>query len=292
MSVDNDFVLMTDSCCDLPAEITAKLGAVVLPLPVNTDYPARGADARAHVIDVPGFYRRLRTGMVAFTSAVSRSDFEGAMRPLLESGRDILYIGFSSALSLTYSNALLAASGLEKNYPGRTIVCIDSRSASMGEGLLVCLAAQSRESGAGLAGTAAHIKDLIPHICHWFTVDNLRLLKRGGRMNATLAVAGAVMHMKPLMHVDGEGRLVNTAKVRGRESVIRAMLDKLDTAEDIASQTVMISHGDCRGDAESLEAMIREKYHPADVVVNTVGPVVGAHCGPGTLALFFIGTER
>jgi DegV family protein with EDD domain len=281
--------LFTDSACDLPENIVSSLGIKVLPFSVS----AGSLGINEQEYDAPQFYSDLRTGLIAFTSAITPTYFLENMTPCLENGSDIIYIGFSSVLSATYLNACGACAELKKRYPKRSIRCIDSKSASMGQGLLTYLAAKQIEKGCSFDDTIAYIKCLIPHICHWFTVDNLNFLKRGGRINATIAVGGSSFHMKPLLHVDNEGHLVNVARVRGRDAVIKALFEKLEsTAVDIQNQTVMISHGDCYGDAAKLASMIREACHPKDIIINTINLVIGAHAGPGTLALFFIGTER
>lgn len=287
----NGYVLLTDSCCDLPAEIIQKHGITVVSLSVNTRMSKSHINERN--IDVSGFYKDLRVGKIAFTSAVQKEDFEKIMHQYLNSGKDILYIGFSSTLSLTYSNACITAEKLIRQFPNRKIVCIDSKSASMGEGLLVYNAALKMSEGMSLEDISQYISELVPHLCHWFTVDNINLLKHGGRIHANVAAGSTVLHMKPLLHMDEEGYLINVEKIRGRKAVIKALFDKLkQTAVDIEKQTVMISHGDCKEDADWLAEMIRNECGPADIIINTVNPVIGAHSGPGTLALFFIGTNR
>ncbi len=291
--MENGFVLITDSCCDLPSEITDKFGIAVASLSVNTRLAEPDTDQIENNIDISSFYSDLRVGKHAFTSAVQKEDFMKIMHQFLNSGKDILYIGFSSTLSLTYSNACSTAEELIMQFPERKIICIDSKSASMGEGLLVYCAAQQMAKGMSLENVSEYVAQLVPHLCHWFTVDNINLLKHGGRINANVAAGSTVLHMKLLLHMDEEGYLNNVAKIRGRKAVIKAMFEKLkQTAEDIETQTVMISHGDCKKDAVWLAEMIKKECNPADIIINTVNPVIGAHSGPGTLALFFIGTER
>ena len=291
--MEDQFVLMTDSCCDLPCEIIRKLNLTVLPLSVNKGGPNPGVDFSERDLDTPQFYRDLRTGMIAFTSAIEKEVFLKRMGAFLGAGKDVLYIGFSSVLSATYKNACAACEELVHLYPARKIRSIDSKSASMGQGLLVYLAAKQMEAGCALEEVVGYVENLVPHICHWFTVDTLRFLKRGGRINATIATGASALHMMPVIHVDDEGHLVNMEKVRGRSAVIRALFEKLkENATDIQSQTVMISHGDCYADAAKLASMIEAACHPQEIIINTVNPVIGAHAGPGTLALFFVGTKR
>jgi len=289
--MDHPITLMTDSACDLPESIVREWGIRVLTLPVTTGKP--GGENEDFTDDPTRFYQDLRTGLRAFTSAINRDTFLEQVSPILEKGGDALYLSLSSMLSSTYDNAQNAKSELARRYPSRTFACLDTRSAALGEGLLVYLAAKKIREGLGLDAVISHIQSLIPHLCHWFTVDNLGFLKRGGRINATIAVGSSSLHMKPVLHVDGEGRLVHVERVRGRSAAIRALFEKLlSTATDLARQTIMISHGDCEEDAQALASMIKEACAPKEIIVNTLHPVIGAHSGPGTLALFFLGTVR
>jgi len=285
--MERRITLVTDSACDLPVWITDAYGIKILTISVNTGQKGEKA------LDATGFYRNLRTGLAAFTSAVKRECFFEHVEPLLAEGKDVLYIGLSSVLSETFENARSVFAELERRYPARALACIDSKSASMGQGLLVYLAAKQLAAGLSLGELSDYVREMIPKISHWFTVDNLSFLKRGGRISATLAVGGSALHMMPLLHVDDAGHLVNVEKVRGRAGAVRAMFERLkSTAIDIRNQTVMISHGDCIKDALYLADMIREECSPEDIIVGTINPVIGAHAGPGTLALFFIGTQR
>lgn len=213
------------------------------------------------------------------------------MEPLVEAGRDILCISFSSNLSTTYQSACIAAQEVQAAHPGCKILVADSRAASLGQGLLVYLAVQEKRKGRSLEELHSYVEEMRDHICHWFTVDDLNHLKRGGRVSAAAALVGTMLQMKPVLHVDEEGRLIPMQKVRGRKASIAALLEKMDELVEDAS-VVFISHGDCEADARSLERMIREKYPVATFVLNYVGPVIGNHSGPGTLALFFQGKHK
>ena len=287
------YEILTDSACDLPASLLDQLQVQVLPLHFTVQGKEYRNEPDERELSTKHFYELLRAGEMANTSALNTQTFEDAFEPLLRAGRDILYISFSSALSGTYQNSCLAAEELRERYTERRIVCFDSRCASMGQGLLVYLAAQERAAGRTLPELAAWLQENAPHLCHWFTVDDLHFLKRGGRVSATTASVGSVLHIKPVLHVDDEGRLVNVDKVRGRKAAIRALFRRAaETATQMERQTIMISHGDCPEDAETLRAMLEAELHPQRIIIHTIGPVIGAHSGPGTLALFFVGSRR
>jgi DegV family protein with EDD domain len=293
MENNSGYVLLTDSSCDLPEEMVSALGVDVLPLVVNVDGMEYKSFPFERELSTKRFYDALRAGRPASTSAANVDAFEKIMTPLLQQGKDVLYIGFSSALSATYQNACMAAEELGEKYPDRRIACVDSRCASMGQGLLVYLAARKKAQGADFSELKAFAEKISPQICHWFTVDDLHFLKRGGRISATTASVGSILHIKPILHVDDDGRLISVDKVRGRKASIKALLERVRGASaEISRQTVMISHGDCLEDAESLASMIREELRPAEILINAVGPVIGAHSGPGTLAVFFLGPKR
>ncbi|MDO4732840.1 MAG: DegV family protein, partial [Bacillota bacterium] len=222
-------------------------------------------------------------------SAVNTAAFLQAMEPVLQEGRDILYMGFSSGLSSTFSASVTAVAELQERYPERKIYAFDTLCASLGQGLLVYLAAQKKAAGASIDEVLAYLEETRLNLCHWFTVDDLNHLRRGGRLSATTAVVGTVLNIKPVLHVDDEGRLVNVSKVRGRKKSINALFAEMqERAIDPQGQTVFISHGDCLEDAETLAEMIRAEFGVKDFLINPVGPVIGAHSGPGTLALFFL----
>lgn len=295
--MNSTYKLMTDSCCDLPEQLTASAGVRVFDLNVGT-YMRRGGvkdiRARSEKTDVPRFYKELRKGALILTSAVGEDIFYAKMRDCLTSGRDVLYIGFSSVLSTTFRNACSAADKLRPEFPDRKIICIDSKSASMGEGLVVYYAIKLKNEGKTIEETAEKTEELIPRVCHWFTVDNTYLLKHGGRINATVGAPPRIFsHMKPVMHVDDGGHLVNVGRIRGRKAAIKALFEMMKKSGiDIGHNTVMISHGDCYDDALYLADMIKKELSPEEIIINSVSPVIGAHSGPGTLALFFIGTGR
>lgn len=289
----SDYVIFTDSSCDLPAPLTKELGLYVMPLSVHMNGKEYRNLLDGSELPSKQFYADLRSGVMATTSAANVESIQSEMRRILESGRDILNIAFSSALSATYQNGCIAAKELAEQFPRRKICCVDSKCASLGQGMLIYLAARKKREGASIEELREYVEKTLPHQCHWFTVDDLHFLKRGGRVSAATAVLGTMLQIKPVLHVDDVGRLINVSKAKGRKASIKALFDKAaETAVDIGKQTVFISHGDCLEDAEYLAGMLRDKLHPVDVIINPVGPVIGAHSGPGTLALFFLGTKR
>ena len=289
----NQFALFTDSSCDLPLHLAEEMELTVLPLTLHMD----GSDYKNYLderdITYPDFYAALPKAQSVKTSATNTQAFIEAMEPVLDAGQDILYIGFSSALSGTCNAGFQAAAELREKYPDRKIYCVDSLCASMGEGLLVTLADQKRRTGASIEEVRDYVEDTKLHLCHWFTVDDLNHLKKGGRVSATAAFLGTMLGIKPIMHVDNAGRLIPVDKQRGRKASVRRLADEMQRlAINPAEQKVYISHGGCEEDAKTLANIIRERMGTTDITIGYVGPVIGAHSGPGTLALFFLGTER
>ena len=289
----SDFVIVTDSSADLPADLVRELGVEVLPLSFTIcgktyrNYP----DGRE--MDLLSFYQMLRAGEMATTSAVNVAEYTQAVEPILQEGKDVLILAFSSGLSSTYQASVLAAGELREKYPDRKIYTVDTLCASLGQGLLVYLAAQEQRKGKSIEEVRDWAEETKLHLCHQFTVDDLHFLKRGGRISATTAVVGSMLQIKPVLHVDNEGHLINIGKARGRQASLKALVDKMEkTVTEEGRKTVFISHGDCRKDAVTVADMVRERFGTQDIRINYVGPVIGAHSGPGTLALFYLGTER
>ncbi len=289
----NDYVIMTDSSCDMPAELAEELGLEVVPLSVRAGEKEYVNYLDGREIAFPEFYNLLRKGVPVQTSAPNVEQFEKVMRKILESGRDVLYIAFSSGLSATHGSGAAAAELLKGEYPDRKIFVVDSLCASLGEGLLVYLTAEKKRAGATVEEAAKFAEDTKMHICHWFSVSDLKHLHRGGRVSKTVAIVGSVLNIKPVMHVDNAGGLALVSKARGKKSMFKVFVDKArETGYDIKNQTMFISHGDCIEDARELAAMLKEQLGVKDVIINYVGPVIGAHSGPGTLAMFFVGDCR
>ena len=288
-----DFVIATDSSCDLPQELVEKFELSVVPLTVTVSGEVYTNYLDGREIGFKEFYDRSRAKEEIKTSCPSLEAFESAFSEILESGRDILYIGFSSALSATTQNARIAAEELgEKNKEAKIIV-VDSLAASMGQGLLIKYVAEEKAKGGTIEEIAKYAEDTKLHICHWFTVNDLMHLKRGGRISATTAIAGSALNVKPVMHMDNEGRLINVGKARGRKASLNALLEKMrETAINPKEQTIYISHGDCEDEVKEFAKLIKKEVGFKEVVINYVGPVIGGHTGPGVVALFFYGTER
>lgn len=285
--------IVTDSTTDLTPELIQELDVQVIPL----CYIMEGKTYH----NIPGggemtdreFYAKLRAGSMSTTTQVNFEEFLRVFTPLLEAGQDVLYIGFSSGLSGTYQSAALAREELKQRFPGRRLEVFDSRCASMGEGLLVYHAAKLQQAGKSLDEVLSWLKENVLNLCHWFTVDDLNHLKRGGRVSTATALVGTMLGIKPVLHVDNEGHLIPVSKVRGRKQSLDALVRRMeDTALDPAGQMVFISHGDCLEDARYVEWQIREKLGVRQVELGFIGPVIGAHSGPGTVALFFLGKER
>ena len=288
-----EFVIMTDSCCDMTDAMARELGLVVLPLSLQMGDQVYRNYLDGREIGFEEFYARIRSGKLATTSAVSVGDFSAAMRPVLESGRDILCINFSSALSTTYQSAAIAAEDLRGEFPDAKIFVVDSLCASLGQGLLVYLCAKEQQKGRSVEEVHAYAEETKGSICHWFTVDDLNHLKRGGRISAATALFGTMLSIKPVMHVDDGGHLVPVSKARGRKASLLALVDHMaQTALDPAEGTVFISHGDCEQDARFVADEITRRFGNHNIHLNFVGPVIGNHSGPGTVALFFVGSKR
>lgn len=289
----SDYVIITDSSCDLPPELAQELGIEVLPLTLEIEGQRYRNFLDGREIDPKVFYEKVRAGSQATTAAVNVGEWSEVMEPFLKEGKDLLVLAFSSGLSTTCNSAMIAAADLREQYPDRKIYVVDTLCASMGQGLLVYLACERKEAGKSLDEVRDWVEQNKLHLCHWFTVDDLNHLKRGGRVSAATALVGTMLNIKPVLHVDDEGHLINMSKARGRQTSIKALVDKMEeTAIDPGSQIVFISHGDCLADAEKMAQMVRERFGVEKVVISYVGPVIGAHSGPGTLALFFLGTHR
>lgn len=289
----NNFVILTDSSCDLPASMAAEMQVEVLPLTVYVDDDCYSNYLDGREIGFHDFYERTKTAKNLKTSAVNQAQFVEIMEPLVAAGNDVLYLGFSSGLSGTYNASRIAAEELNEKYPDRKIITVDTLCASLGQGLLVYLCWQQKQAGKTIAEVAAYAEQTKLNVAHWFTVNDLMFLKRGGRVSATTAIVGSALSIKPVMHVDDDGHLIKVSVARGRKASIRALVDKMASdGIDIAGQHIFISHGDCEDEAKYLADLIRERFGVKEITINYVGPVIGAHSGPGTLALFYLGTQR
>ena len=289
----SDFVILTDSSADLSEDMVRKLDVQVLPLGFLLDGRAYRNFPDNREMDPHLFYERLRGGELATTNAVNVAQYTEALEPLLQAGRDVLVLAFSSGLSTTYNSSRLAVEELSARYPDRKLYTVDTLCASLGQGLLVWYAARERDRGHSIEEVRDWVEEHKLNLCHQFTVDDLHFLKRGGRISAATAVVGSMLHIKPVLHVDDEGHLISIGKARGRQASLKALVDRMEeTAIDSGSLTVFISHGDCLEDAQTVADMVKKRFGVQEVYINYVGPVIGAHSGPGTVALFYMGTER
>ncbi|MDL2219024.1 DegV family protein [Ruminococcaceae bacterium OttesenSCG-928-O06] len=289
----SEYILFTDSCADLGPEMLEELGVDVECLTFNLGGKEYVNWPDGRDISFDEVYAALRKGATASTSQVNSDDFTKAFRRHLEAGKDILYLGFSSGLSGTVNSARIAAEELDPQYPTARVIVIDTLAASLGQGLLVWHAAQMKKQGKTLDEVAAWVEENKLKLAHWFTVDDLNFLKRGGRLSGAAALFGTMLSIKPVLHVDDEGHLIAMDKVRGRRQSLMALVDKMEkTAIEPAGQTVFISHGGCRDEAEIVAKEIKKRFGTKDIYINYVGPVIGSHSGPGTMALFFLATQR
>ena len=286
--------IVTDSSANLTEEMYDKYGITVLPLRFMLGDEEYVSYRKGEQVDLKLFYKMMREGSVFTTSLPSPEQSEKAIREILDAGRDVLYIGFSSGLSGTYDGTRIIIEELAREYPERKLLHVDTLAAAAGQGLLLWYAIQKREEGATIEETWQWVVDNRLKLAHWFTVDDLMYLFRGGRVSKTSAWAGTLLKIKPVLHVDDEGKLIPMQKVRGRKKSIDAMFKLMcDSAiQPVEDQAVFISHGDCIEDVEYLEKLIREKWNPKMVFHNILDPVIGAHSGPGTLALFFLADKR
>ena len=289
----SNYVILTESNCDLTQEMADQLGLIVLPMTVETPKGTFKNYLDGRDMDPKAFYDSLRAGDMCKTSAINTTIFMEAMEEIAKEGNDVLYLGFSSGLSGTYSAGLMAARELSEKYPERKFYAVDTLCASMGQGLIVYLAVQKKNEGASIEEVRDYVEATKMSVAHWVTVDDLQHLKRGGRISATTAVVGTMLKIKPIIHVDNEGKLENVEKARGRKGALNMIVEKFGaTAINPAEQTLFISHGDCEADAQYVVDKMKEKYGLKDACMNIIGPVIGAHTGPGVIAVFWLATER
>lgn len=286
------FEIITDSSSDLPEEYfhehnleCIKLGFLM----EGVSY--EGEDGAS--MEAKAFYAKLRSGAMPSTYQVTAEAAKAHFEKYLAAGKDILVIAFSSGLSGTEGSYRVAAKELKEAYPDRSVAVVDSLCASLGEGLFVDYVVKKADSGATLQETAAYAEALKPYMCHYFTVDNLFHLKRGGRVSAATAVVGSVLNIKPVLHVDDAGHLVPVSKTMGRKKSVLALMKYMEQLQTLGEgDPVFISHGDCIEDAEYLAELVKERFPGHEIMINYIGPVIGTHAGAGTLALFFKGKHR
>ena len=287
-----DYVIVTDSSCDLPQEMTDAWGVPVVPLSVELgnqhfqNKPGEGPDSHE-------FFQRLYRGEPVRTSSPNVEEFKKTFLPILQAGKDILYLAFSSGLSATYHHGTLAARDLIHKLPGTNIITVDTLCASVGQGLLVEMVVEQKRQGKTIEEARNFAEQHKMNICHWFTVSNLTQLRRGGRLSASKAVFGSLLNIKPIIHVDEEGHLIASENAKGRKKSIELLVDHMEqTALDPTHHRAYISQADCMQEAQQLAAMVKERLQVPNVAITNIGPVIGAHTGIGTLTLVFYGTAR
>lgn len=290
-----DYIIMTDSCCDLNQQEVEELDLTVLPLSFTIEGKTLLNTPDHADMSPEEFFAKIAAGADCTTAAANVGQFTDAMEKALQEGKDILCICFSSALSTTYQSACIAASDLREKHPGAKIIVIDSLSASRGQGMLLYRTVRERrEKGLDIDALASYVDSIIQSQDHWFFVDDLNHLKRGGRVSATAALVGTMLGIKPVMHTDSEGRLTPVSKARGSKAALRALVDKMEELgiEPEKNQPIFICHANCPDYVEYVKVLLKERFSVTDVRADFIGPVIGTHTGCGTLGLFFVGTER
>lgn len=289
------FWIVTDACCDMPAGYIKKEDRFkVMPMSYQIDGTVMTIDPLDENLEQTArqFYEKLSNGASSTTFQVNREDWISGLHPILEQGEDVLVLAFSSGLSGTCEAAMNAAEELKEEFPSRKIYVVDTLAASMGEGLLAHHVLQKRAEGQDIDACYAYAQDIALKTIHWFTVDDLHFLRRGGRVSAASAYLGSILHIKPVLNVDPRGKLIPREKVQGRKRSLRALFEKAqEFAIEPEKQTMFISHGDCVEEARWLADKLKNDLHVKDVVLSVIGPVVGSHSGPGTVALFFMGKD-
>lgn len=286
-----NYVIYTDSGCDICPELLQRWGVSCTNLTLT--FEGECEEYACPDIGVKEFYDKMRQGGIAKTAAANIDAFEKAFEIYLQQGQDVLYLGFSSGLSTTYNSAHIAAKQLMEKYPTRKILTVDTLAASAGQGLLLHLAVQRKNEGVSIEENAEYIEGLVLNLSHWFTVDDLEYLKRGGRVSPTVAFVGSLLGIKPVLHVDNEGHLIKVSTARGRKKAIEALADKYSELALVPTDgAVFISHADCIQDAQALAEILNSRFGVTAELITDIGPIIGAHAGPGTLALFFLAKER
>lgn len=288
------YIILTDSCSDLNPDIIARFDQLeILPMSFTikgvTSSESFDSDEKAKA-----YYDRLRAGESSTTAQVSPGEFYDAFMAHAKKGEAVLGLIFSSALSGTYASACMARDMVLEECPEASIELLDTLAASAGEGLMVYDALVNREKGMSLQENAATMREHVQTYAHWFTVDDLNFLKRGGRCSPSAAFFGSMLKIKPVLHVDAQGRLIARSKVRGRHQSLKALAAKFGELGANPDQTIFISHGDCKADAQLVKDALVSQYgcDPEKIILSVIGPVIGSHSGPGTVALFFRGRDR
>ena len=289
----DDYVIITDSGCDLPAELVQALGIVVLPLNFRLNGKTYKNYLDGRNLSFNEFYLHIRGGTSCTTNPVSPVDFSAAAEPYLQNEQDVLFVCLSSGLSTTWNAAASAAKDLAAHYPQRAIRVVDSLSASLGEGLLVYYAAQKRKTGASLAETADWLEQNKLRLCHWYVLDDLQYLQHRRQVNPLSAFFGTLAETKLLTRMDSNGHLVCTGKVRGKRSALDTLVSRVEqSAVELPTQTIFISHADAARSAAYVSRQIQQRLGVKKILTGFIGPSIGVHTGPGAVAVFFLGNER
>lgn len=288
-----DYIIVTDATSDIPNEMANELNVKVVPMSFSLGEKNYNHYPDYRELDIKTFYDKQRAGQTSLTTQINVAVYLDFFEEIIKSDKDVLYISFSSALSSTYQSSVLAAKELNEKYPDFKIITIDSKAATLGETLLVKLAAQKKSDGMNIEDLSKWVADNHLKVCHYFTVDDLNHLKRGGRMTAMTAFIGTALDIKPILHVNDEGKLIPLDKVRGRKKALKVLFNYLaELSENLEEQTIFIGHGDCIEDARYLESLIKEAYKVKEVIIHPIGPIIGSHTGPGAITLFFLGKHR
>ncbi len=289
----SEYVIITDTTTDLSAELIKDLDIIVIPMVFEMSGKKYTHYSDYREMDVITFYNKLRGGETSVTSQINPGTFTDLFEPILESGKDILYLAFSSALSGTYQSSIIAKDDISDKYPDRKICIVDTKAAALGEGMFVYNCVMKKREGMSIDELTDWATQNVDHVCHWFTVDDLNHLKRGGRIGAASAAIGTALGIKPVLHVDDEGHLVAAAKIRGRKKSLDELISRMEkTVENPQDQVVFIGHGDCLDDAKYVANIVKEKFGVKDIIIGFIGPIIGTHSGPGTVALFFMGSKK
>lgn len=285
-----DYIITVNSTVDLPKEWLEERRVPVVPLRYTIDGQTytdmEGLSAKE-------FFAKLREGKMSVTSQVNPEEAAEMLEPYVKEGKDILHLGFSSALSGTLNSMRIAGQMLEEKYPGAKVIVIDTLCACLGEGLLLYKALQVKAQGKTIEETAQWVEENKLHICHNVTVDDLNHLHRGGRVSKTTAVLGTLVQIKPIIHMDNEGKLQVIGKERGRKKSLNKIVDMAaEQSKGWDNDIIMITHGDCIEDAEYVAKLVREKMGIDNILINNIGTVIGSHTGPGVVAVFCMGNQR
>ena len=288
----SDYLITTDNMADLPREYMEEHGIPTMSLTYLMDGVSYTAE---NSLSPEEFYKKMRGGCMPTTSQINPEEAGEKFREFIKKNRNIIHIAFSSGLSGTYNSARIAAEELKEEFPDCRITVIDSLAASMGQGLLVHKALELQAQGMKYDELVQWLEEHKKNVCHIFTVDDLFHLYRGGRVSKTAAVLGTMINLKPVLHVDNEGHLIPLSKVRGRKKSLNALVDCMEKQMGSwrdKNDIVFLSHGDCYEDALYVAEQVKKRFGIKEFLISSVGPTIGSHSGPGTMALFFMGEER